>query len=67
VAAQAQSLQRLISFFNISRADHHGNGGETAGKSNGAEFPASALQALLSRQTAAASASIGDDGEFQRF
>ena len=71
VAAQAQSLQRLISFFNITRSDRdhgHPNGGEATGKgNNGAEFPASTLQALLSRQAATATASLGDDGEFQRF
>ena len=69
VAAQAQSLQRLISFFNITRGDHNGhhNGSEAAGKSNGADFPASALQAMLSRQSATATATLSDDGEFQRF
>jgi len=69
VAAQAQSLQRLISFFNITRGDRdHGqpNGAESGGRTNGAEFPA-ALQAMISRQAAAASATLGDDGEFQRF
>jgi len=70
VAAQAQSLQRLISFFNITRGDHNGNhtGSEATGKTgSGAEFPPAALQALLSRQAATATASLGDDGEFQRF
>jgi len=69
VAAQAQSLQRLISFFNITREGNgsHGPGAGETGKSNGAGFPAAALHALMSRQPATATASLPDDGEFQRF
>ena len=69
VAAQAQSLQRLISFFNITRegSGHHAPGSGETGKSNGTGFPAAALHALMSRQPATATAPLPDDGEFQRF
>src|SRR5688572_27902268 len=69
VAVHSQSMYRVISFFNITRADHggHHSGSEAACMSNGAEFPASALQALLSCHTTTAMATLSDDGEFQRF
>ena len=71
VAAQAQSLQRLISFFNITRDDRDGGTrtpvGEAPAKSNGAEFPAAALQALSRASRPRPPPSLADDGEFQRF
>jgi len=71
VASQAQSLQRMISFFIISKADRDGGPrtpvGDSPSQSNGADMPAGSLRALVSRQPAAATATIADDGEFQRF
>ena len=69
VAAQAQSLQRLIPFFNITRGDHNGShtGSEATGKTQRRRVPGGGAAGALSRQTATATASLGDDGEFQRF
>jgi methyl-accepting chemotaxis protein len=70
VAAQAQSLQRMISFFIITRNERDASvrpsGGDSASKSNGVDMPSSSLQALIARPSAPA-ATMVDDGEFQRF